>query len=92
MAGFKVDTEKIAEYVTQLTELRESYSVCGNKKPVSNAAKGPAFEEVEAVSEKLGDAKEAFLGLIDRTIEFLDVSKTAFDASDQAEAAAVTKK
>lgn len=92
MAGFKVDTEKVAEYVSQLTELRKTYSVCNNKKPVSDAAKGPAFEEVEAVSEKLMDAKEAFLELIDRTIEFLDVSKAAFDTSDQAEAAAVTKK
>ena len=92
MAGFKVDTEKVAEYVTQLTELRAACSVCKNKKPVSDAAKGQTCEEVEAVSEKLGNAKEAFLELIDRTIEFLDVSKAAFDASDQAEAASVTKK
>lgn len=91
MAKFKVDTEKVAEYVAQLTELRGTYSVC-NKKPVSNAAKGKTYKEVEEISEKMESAKEAFLELIDRTIEFLDVAKASFDASDHAEAASVTKK
>lgn len=91
MAKFKVDTEKVAQYVSQLEELRGTYSVC-NKKPASDAAKGNTYEAVEEVSEKLLSAREAFLELVDRTIEFLDVSKASFDASDKAEAASVTKK
>lgn len=91
MAKFKVDTEKVAQYVSQLEELRGTYSVC-NKKPSSDAAKGKTYEAVEEVSEKLLSAREAFLELVDRTIEFLDVSKASFDASDKAEAASVTKK
>ena len=77
MAKFKVDTEKVAEYVSQLTELRGTYSIC-NKKPVSDAAHGKTYKEVEEISEKMESAK--------------DVSKASFDASDQAEAASVTKK
>ena len=62
------------------------------KAAASDAAKGNAYEAVEEVSEKLLSAREAFLELVDRTIEFLDVSKASFDASDKAEAASVTKK
>lgn len=90
MAGFKVDTEYMAEAAEQLAVLAFRLNI--KKAPDFGEDEGLAVEALREVYESTQKTKQALRDLIIKTSEFLLVTSQAYEASDAAEAGNVAEK